>query len=43
MELLAAAYPISWMLCAVVFLITYLRGNWLKKRIAQIGLEPERK
>ena len=42
-ELLAAAYPISWVLCAAVFLVTYLRGNWLKKRIEQIGLEPERK
>ena len=40
-ELLAAAYPISWVLCATVFVITYLRGNWLKKRIEQIGLEPE--
>lgn len=40
-ELLAAAYPISWVLCATVFIITYLRGNWLKKRIEQIGLEPE--
>ena len=40
-ELLAAAYPISWTLCALVFLTTYLRGNWLRGRIAQLGLEPE--
>ena len=39
--LLAMAYPVSWCLCAAVFLVAYLRGTWLHKRIAQIGLEPE--
>ena len=42
-ELLAAAYPISWALCAAVFLVAYYRGNWLRKRIAQLGLEPEKR
>ena len=41
MGLLAMAYPLSWGLCAIVFTIAYLRGTWLHKRIAQIGLEPE--
>lgn len=40
-ELLAAAYPISWILAAVVFFIAYLRGTWLHKRIAVCGLAPE--
>lgn len=40
-ELLALAYPLSWILCAVVFYITYLRGTWLSKRIIECGLEPE--
>lgn len=40
-ELLAMAYPVSWFLASGVFFITYLRGNWLRKRIAEIGLEPE--
>lgn len=38
---LAMAYPISWILCAAVFFIAYLRGNWLKKRIEQCGMMPE--
>ncbi len=40
-EMLAVAYPISWVLASVVFYIAYLRGNWLKKRIAVCGMEPE--
>lgn len=28
-EVLAATYPISWLLACTVFLIVYLRGNWL--------------
>lgn len=39
--LLAMCYPVSWVLAAVVFLITYLRGTWLHKRIAECGMEPE--
>lgn len=40
-ELLALAYPLSWVLSSSVFFITYLRGNWLRKRIEICGLEPE--
>lgn len=40
-EMLALCYPLSWVLSAAVFYITYLRGNWLKKRIEACGLEPE--
>ena len=40
-ELLAVCYPISWALAAVVFLVTYLRGTWLHRRIAECGMEPE--
>jgi len=28
-------------LAALVFYIAYLRGTWLKKRIAQCGMIPE--
>jgi len=42
-EMLALCYPLSWVLCATVFFIVYLRGNWLTKRIEACGLEPERK
>lgn len=41
LETLLLCYPVSWCLAATVFLITYLRGNWLKKRIEVCGLEPE--
>ncbi len=38
---LTLCYPISWMIAAAVFYIVYLRGNWLRTRIAQCGMEPE--
>ena len=41
LAMLTASYPISWILAAGVFFIVYLRGNWLKTRIAQCGMEPE--
>ena len=41
--LLCMAYPISWVLSATVFFVAYLRGTWLHKRIAQLGMEPERR
>ncbi len=40
-EMLAVCYPLSWLLASLVFYITYLRGSWLRKRIAQCGMEPE--
>lgn len=40
-EMLALAYPLSWILAAAVFYIAYLRGNWLRRRIEACGLEPE--
>lgn len=40
-EMLALAYPLSWILAAAVFYIAYLRGNWLKKRIEACGMQPE--
>lgn len=32
LEMLLLCYPISWVLTAIVFSITYLRGNWLYGR-----------
>lgn len=40
-ELLALSYPLSWALAAGVFLIAYLRGTWLRKRIQSCGMAPE--
>lgn len=39
--MLALAYPLSWALAAAVFYIAYLRGTWLRKRIAICGMDPE--
>ena len=36
-EALLLCYPVSWVLTATVFSITYLRGNWLTKRMETIG------
>ena len=41
-EMLALAYPISWVLAALTFYIEYLRGNWLSKRIEACGMIPEK-
>ena len=40
--MLTACYPISWIIAAGVFLTVFLRGNWLRSRIAQCGMEPEK-
>ncbi|MDD6967135.1 MAG: MATE family efflux transporter [Firmicutes bacterium] len=42
LSMLTACYPISWIIAAGVFLTVYLRGNWLRSRIAQCGMEPEK-
>ena len=41
LKMLTLSYPISWAIAAAVFLIVYFRGNWLSRRIAQCGMEPE--
>ncbi len=38
---LCMAYPISWILCAAVFYIFYLKGDWLHGRIKALGMAPE--
>ena len=40
-EMLCIVYPLSWVLASVVFLTVYLRGTWLRKRIAACGMTPE--
>ena len=40
-EMLALAYPLSWILSATVFYIAYRRGTWLHKRIRDCGMTPE--
>ncbi len=41
LETVTVVYPLSWLLASAVFLVVYLRGNWLRKRIAALGLDPE--
>lgn len=40
-NMVTVVYPISWLLASIVFLIVYLRGTWLHKRIALLGLQPK--
>lgn len=40
-SVLCLAYPISWILCAIVFYLVYLKGDWLRKPIAALGMQPE--
>lgn len=41
LESLAIVYPLSWLLAAIAFFITYFRGTWLHKPIADMGMTPE--
>lgn len=41
LKTLTLSYPISWALAAAVFLVVYFKGSWLRRRIAQCGMEPE--
>ena len=41
LKTLTLSYPISWALAAAVFLAVYFKGNWLRRRITQCGMEPE--
>ena len=41
LKTLTLSYPLSWALAAAVFLAVYFKGNWLRRRIAQCGMEPE--
>ena len=38
---LCLAYPISWVLCVLVFYVFYLKGDWLHGRIKALGMTPE--
>lgn len=41
LKTLTLSYPLSWALAAAVFLVAYFKGNWLRRRIVQCGMEPE--
>lgn len=41
LKTLTLSYPLSWALAAAVFLVVYFKGNWLRRRITQCGMEPE--
>ncbi len=35
------SYPLTWSITSLLFVIYYLRGGWLRRRIAKCGYEPE--
>lgn len=41
LRMLTLCYPVSWTIAATVFFIGYLRGTWLRSRIAACGMSPE--
>ena len=41
-QYVAYSYAITWTLSTIVFTIYYLRGNWLRRRIAVMGYAPEK-
>ena len=40
-ETVILSYPITWSITSVLFVIYYLQGGWLRKRIQRMGFEPE--
>ena len=41
-EAVLLSYPITWSITSVLFIIYYLHGGWLRKRIERMGFEPEK-
>ena len=41
-EAVILSYPITWSITSVLFIIYYLQGGWLRKRIQRLGFEPEK-
>lgn len=41
LEMVVISYPITWVITSVLFLIYYLQGGWLRRRIAKAGYPPE--
>lgn len=39
--MVAFSYPITWVVTSVLFIIYYLQGGWLRRRIAKCGFPPE--
>lgn len=39
--MLGLCYPLSWGLTSVLFVVYYLRGNWMERRIIAMGYMPE--
>lgn len=37
-RMVAAAYPVTWVVTSIFFLVYYLQGGWLRRRIAKAGL-----
>ena len=35
------SYPITWAFTSILFIIYYLQGGWLRKRITRMGFAPE--
>lgn len=40
---LILSYPVSWVITSVLFGAYYFHGGWLRRRIAAMGFEPEKK
>lgn len=40
-ETVAISYPVTWVITSILFIIYYIRGSWLKKRIAKENPVPE--
>lgn len=40
-ETVILSYPITWAITSILFIIYYLQGGWLRRRIQRLGFEPE--
>ena len=38
LETVLVSFPISWTLISLLFIVYYLRGNWLRRQIKKLGV-----
>jgi Na+-driven multidrug efflux pump len=41
LKIVIISYPLTWGITSILFIIYYLQGGWLRRRIKKAGFEPE--
>ena len=41
MDTVLVSYPVSWVVTSLLYILYYLQGGWLRRRISIMGYAPE--